>query len=181
MIPDNNPMTSNFQQIREHGLVKADTMLDRGDWSFNKRGEIIARFKNKVAGNQTRGGYKEIRKPLPTPYEGYLRMKAAMLIAEHERGGAPVCPPRDQTPIKIVLIVENKTFFPEVEKDGELVRMPLKVVKGTIIGTNKFREEFSIVKRSCNLKVAKIRARVARVCGEQDAKELDQCIINLYK
>jgi hypothetical protein len=173
-------MISNFQQIREHGLIKADTMLDRKDWSFNKQGEIIARFKNKVAGNKTRGGYKEVRKPLPSPREGYLRMKAAMLIAEHERGGAPVCPPRDQTPLKFVLLVETKTFFPEIMKDGELVRMPLKVVQGMIVGKG-FREEFSIVKRSCNLKVAKIRAKVARVCGEQDAKELDQCIINLYK
>lgn len=173
-------MTSNFQQIREHGLLKADPMLDRGDWSFNKQGVTIARYKNKIAGNTTRGGYKEIRKPLPSPREGYLKMKAAMLIAEHERGGAPVCPPRNQTPIKIVLLVETKTFFPEIMKDGELVRMPLKVVQGIIVGKG-FREEFSIVKRSCNLKVAKIRAKVARVCGEQDAKELDQCIINLYK
>ena len=174
-------MTSNFQQIREHGLIKADTMLDRKDWSFNKQGVTIARFKNKLAGNATRGGYKEIRKPLPSPREGYLRMKAAMLIADHERGGAPVCPPRDQTPIKIVLLVETKTFFPEVEMDGELVRMPLKVVKGMIIGTNKFREEFSIVKRSCNIKVAKIRAKVARVCGDAAALELQQAIVNLYK
>ena len=173
-------MKSNYNVVEQHGLMKPDPYLDRGDWSFNKRGEIIARFKNKVAGNQTRGGYKEIRKPLPSPREGYLKMKAAMLIAEHERGGAPVCPPRDQTPLKFALLVETKTFFPEVEMDGEMKRMPLKVVQGIIVGKG-FREEFSIVKRSCNIKVAKIRAKVARVCGEQDAKELDQCIINLYK
>ena len=173
-------MTSNFQQIREHGLIKADTMLDRKDWSFDHRGEIVARYKNKVAGNQTRGGYKETRKPLPSPREGYLKMKAAMLIADHERGGAPVCPPRNQTPIKIVLLVETKTFFPEVEMDGEMKRMPLKVVQGIIVGKG-FREEFSIVKRSCNIKVAKIRAKVARVCGDAAALELQQAIVNLYK
>jgi hypothetical protein len=174
-------MTSNFQQIREHGILKADPMLDRKDWSFDHRGEIIARYKNKVAGNKT-SKYKEIRKPLPTPLETRLALQSRLLIAAQERGNVPLNhAPKKPAPVHFVLIVENKTFFPEVEKDGETVRMPLRVVKGTIIGTNKFREEFSIVKRSCNLKVAKIRARVARVCGDAAAKELDQCIINLYK
>jgi hypothetical protein len=172
-------MTSNFQQIREHGILKADTMLDRKDWSFDKRGEIIARYKNKVAGNQT-GRYKEIRKPLPTPLESRLALQSRLLIAKHERGNVSVNH-APKKPVHFVLIVENKTFFPEVEKNGETVRMPLKVVKGMIIGTNKFREEFSIVKRSCNLKVAKIRARVARVCGDAAALELQQAIVNLYK
>lgn len=172
-------MTSNFQQIREHGILKADPMLDRKDWSFDKRGEIIARFKNKVAGNQT-GRYKETRKPLPSPLETRLALQSRLLIAEHERGGVPLHAPKKPAP-HFVLIVENKTFFPEVEKDGEMKRMPLRVVKGTIIGTNKFREEFSIVKRSCNLKVAKIRAKVARVCGDAAALELQQAIVNLYK
>lgn len=174
-------MTSNFQQIREHGLIKADTMLDRKDWSFDKRGEIIARFKNKLAGNKTSGGYKEVRKPLPTPLETRLALQSRLLIADHERGVPLNHAPKKPAPVHFVLIVDNKTFFPEVEKDGETVRMPLKVVQGTIIGTNKFREEFSIVKRSCNLKVAKIRAKVARVCGEAAALELQQAIINLYK
>jgi hypothetical protein len=172
-------MTSNFQQIREHGLLLKDTMLDRKDWSFDKRGEIIARFKNKVAGNQT-SKYKETRLPLPTPLETRLALQSRLLIAKHERGNVSLNH-APKKPVHFVLVVETKTFFPEVEKNGETIRMPLRVVKGTIIGTNKFSEEFSIVKRSCNLKVAKIRARVARVCGDVAAKELDQCIINLYK
>lgn len=174
-------MTSNFQQIREHGILKADPLLDRKDWSFDHRGEIVARFKNKVAGNATRGGYKEIRKPLPTPLETRLALQSRLLIADHERGVPLNHAPKKPAPVHFVLVVETKTFFPEVEKDGEMKRMPLRVVKGTIIGTNKFREEFSIVKRSCNLKVAKIRARVARVCGDAAALELQQAIVNLYK
>ena len=163
MIPDNNPMTSNFQQIREHGLLKADTMLDRGDWSFNKRGEIVARFKNKVAGNQT-GRYKEIRKPLPTPLETRLALQSRLLIADHERGVPLNHAPKKPASLNFVLLVETKNC----------------AVTGIIVGKG-FREEFSIVKRSCNLKVAKIRARVARVCGDAAALELQQAIVNLYK
>lgn len=157
-------MKSNYNVVEQHGLMKPDPYLDRGDWTFNKQGVTIARFKNKLAGNQTRGGYKEIRKPLPSPREGYLKMKAAMLIAEHERGVPLNHAPKKPAPVHFVLLVETKNC----------------AVTGIIVGKG-FREEFSIVKRSCNIKVAKIRAKVARVCGEQDAKELDQCIINLYK
>ena len=156
-------MTSNFQQIREHGLLKADTMLDRGDWSFNKRGEIVARFKNKVAGNQT-GRYKEIRKPLPTPLETRLALQSRLLIADHERGVPLNHAPKKPASLNFVLLVETKNC----------------AVTGIIVGKG-FREEFSIVKRSCNLKVAKIRARVARVCGDAAALELQQAIVNLYK
>ena len=138
-------------------------MLDRGDWSFNKRGEIVARFKNKVAGNQT-GRYKEIRKPLPTPLETRLALQSRLLIADHERGVPLNHAPKKPASLNFVLLVETKNC----------------AVTGIIVGKG-FREEFSIVKRSCNLKVAKIRARVARVCGDAAALELQQAIVNLYK
>jgi hypothetical protein len=77
-------MTSNFQQIREHGILKADPMLDRKDWTYDRRGEIVARYKNKVAGNKT-GRYKEIRKPLPTPLETRLALQSRLIIADRER------------------------------------------------------------------------------------------------
>lgn len=77
-------MTSNFQQIREHGILKADPMLDRKDWTYDRRGEIVARYKNKVAGNKT-GRYKETRLPLPTPLETRLALQARLAIANHER------------------------------------------------------------------------------------------------
>ena len=59
-------------------------MLDRKDWTYDRRGEIVARYKNKVAGNKT-GRYKEIRKPLPSPLETRLALKSRLIIADRER------------------------------------------------------------------------------------------------
>jgi hypothetical protein len=173
-------MKSNFQQIREHGILLPDSKIDRKDWSWDRRGEIVARYKNKVVGNQT-SQYREIKPALPSPLEVRLRLQSRMIIADLERPKSQSPEPKKREPLKFWLLVENETYYPKVEKDGEEKVMPLKVVKGYIVGSNGYREEFSIVKRSCNLRVAKIRAKVARVCGEEAVKELQQAIINLYK
>jgi hypothetical protein len=65
-------MKSNFQAVKNHWVHKPDRLLDRSDWSYKKANELPRR----AAGT---------RKPLPTPYEVAVAMKARLFIANKER------------------------------------------------------------------------------------------------